>query len=423
MSQEPDDLGGVGGGLVANYVATAVAGASGLILNFIVASAEGADGLGLFSQLYVAFVIAAQPATAGLHYATLRWTAISALGASHAIAGRALRAVVPIASIVAITLALSAPVLAALTDSAGLEPAVRLAAAGLVFHAVNKVLMAHANGRRDMAMYAFMQGLRVVFLVVAVAAVLLTSDDPSRLGLAFPIGEGGLTAVLGVTTLRSRVTARRDATVPASRTLLAFGLRSFGGGLVQELNARVDVVVLSVLVSDAEVGVYTLAATAIEGAFQLLIVLRNNINPVLARALNTGDRSTVEQLARRYRHHILAVAATLWLAVAVAFRPAVGLVGLSSDFEAAWGPLLILATGLGTVSILLPFDQIFLLGGRPTLQTAIALAVVVANIGLNVVLVQWIGIEGAALSTAVAFAAMGAAIWAFARHSFGIRLL
>jgi len=423
MSQEPDDLDGVGGGLAANYVAMAVAGASGLILNFIVASAEGADGLGLFSQLYVAFVIAAQPATAGLHYATLRWTAISELEASHAIAGRALRAAVPIASTVAVTLALSAPALAALTGSAGLETAVRFAAAGLVFHAVNKVLMAHANGRRDMTTYAVMQGLRVVFLVVAVAVVLLSSDDPAHLGLAFPIGEGALTAVLGVTTLRSRAAGHPAATVPAIGTLLAFGLRSFGGGLVQELNARVDVVVLSVLVSDAEVGVYTLAATAIEGAFQLLIVLRNNINPVLAHALNTGDRSTVEQLARRHRHHILAVTAALWLAVAVAFRPLVGLVGLSSDFEAAWGPLLILATGLGAVSMLLPFDQIFLLGGRPTLQTAVVLAVVVANIGMNVVLVPWIGIEGAALSTALAFVAMGAAIWAFARRSFGIRLL
>ncbi|MDG1877236.1 MAG: polysaccharide biosynthesis C-terminal domain-containing protein [Acidimicrobiales bacterium] len=423
MSQEPNDLKNVGGGLAANYVAMAVAGASGLILNIVVASAEGADGLGLFSQLYVAFVIAAQPATAGLHYATLRWVAISKPEASHAITGQALRAVIPIASAVTITFAFVAPVLATLANSDGLETALRLAAAGLVFHAVNKVLMAHANGRQHMTTFAVMQALRVVFLVAAVAAILLFAEDPARLGLAFPLAEGALTLVLGATTVRARGVDQTRNGVPAIKTLLAFGLRSLGGGLVQELNARVDVVVLSVLVSDTEVGIYTLAATAIEGAFQLLIVLRNNINPALANALSTGDLPTVEELAHRYRRRILVVTIALWLAVALAFRPLVGAVGLSSDFEAAWGPLLILATGLGAVSLLLPFDQIFLLGGHPTLQTMVVFGVVVANIGLNVILVPWIGVEGAALSTAAAFLLTGAAIWVFARRTFGIRLL
>ena len=392
MSQEPNDLKNVGGGLAANYVAMAVAGASGLILNIVVASAEGADGLGLFSQLYVAFVIAAQPATAGLHYATLRWVAISKPEASHAITVRALRAVIPTASAVAITFAFVAPVLATLANSDGLETALRLAAAGLIFHAVNKVLMAHANGRRHMTTFAVMQALRVVFLVAAVAAILLFAEDPARLGLAFPLAEGALTLVLGRPPSGHGVAQTRNG-VPAVKTLLAFGLRSLGGGLVQELNARVDVVVLSVLVSDTEVGIYTLAATAIEGAFQLLIVLRNNINPALANALSTGDLPTVEELAHRYRRRILVVTIALWLAVALAFRPLVGAVGLSSDFEAAWGPLLILATGLGAVSLLLPFDQIFLLGGHPTMQTMVVFGVVVANIGLNVILVPWIGVE------------------------------
>ena len=47
----------------------------------------------------------------------------------------------------------------------------------------------------------------------------------------------------------------------------------------------------------------------------------------------------------------------------------------------------------------------------------------VTNIGLNVILVPWIGVEGAALSTAAAFLLTGAAIWVFARRTFGIRLL
>ena len=57
------------------------------------------------------------------------------------------------------------------------------------------------------------------------------------------------------------------------------------------------------------------------------------------------------------------------------------------------------------------------------MQTMVVFGVVVANIGLNVILVPWIGVEGAALSTAAAFLLTGAAIWVFARRTFGIRLL
>lgn len=422
MSETPRTDTDVSAGLLANYLAMAVVGASGLAINLLIAAAVGADGLGLFSQTYVVFVIAAQPATGGLHHATLRFAALFDDDGGRQVLRAALVAVVPVSIVVAAVTAALADPIASIADSPRLASAIPPAAAGLVFHALAKVLLAHANARREMSTFAAFQALRVTLLAGAVGAILLLSDDPADLGYALLISEALLSLAL-LANRGLRFPPVGDAEVPGSRALLSFGSRSFGGAILQELNARVDVVVLAVLVSDTEVGVYTLAATLIEGAFQLIVVLRNNLNPVLAQALAAGDRSAVEQLAARYRTTIVAVAAAAWLAVALIFRPATDLLGLDTDFADAWAPLLILTTGLGLAAVLLPFDQIFLLGGRPATQTLVMTGVVVANLALNVVLVPWLGIEGAAISTAGAFVALAITIWVFARKRFGIRLL
>lgn len=412
----------VSAGLLANYLAMAVVGASGLAINLLIAAAVGADGLGLFSQTYVVFVVAAQPATGGLHHATLRFAALFDDTGGRQVLRAALGAVVPVSIVVAVVTAALAGPIASIADSPRLASAIPPAAAGLVFHALAKVLLAHANARREMSTFAAFQAVRVTLLAGAVGAVLVLSDDPADLGYALLISEALLSLAL-LANRGLRFPSIKESEVPGSRALLSFGSRSFGGAILQELNARVDVVVLAVLVSDTEVGVYTLAATLVEGASQLIVVLRNNLNPVLAQALAAGDRSAVEQLAARYRTTIIAVAVTAWLAVALVFRPAADLVGLDADFTGAWAPLLILTTGLGLAAVLLPFDQIFLLGGRPATQTLVMTSVVVANLALNVMLVPWLGIKGAAISTAGAFIALAITIWFFARNRFGIRLL
>lgn len=413
-------------GLGSNYLAMAVVGVSGLIINLVVARGFGAGGLGVFSQTYLVFVLAAQPAVGGIHYAVLRATARSDPGIAVRVVREGMVAVVPMSAMVSVVVVGLAVPISRLVDSPDLGMAVALAAPGLTFHAMNKVLMAYVNGLRRMSTFAALQGSRVLLLAGSVSVITLLTEDARWLGVSLTVSEFALFLAIAISERhvwgRFPSESRRAAAL-RRRELRSFGLQSVGSGLVQELNARVDLLVLAVLLSDEMVGIYTLAATLLEGALQFLIVLRNNINPVLAQLLEGGRVMEVEELARQFRIWIVGLSSLSWLAVALLFKPVIGWLGLSPDFHLAWPALLILLGGLVLAAPLLPFDQIFLLAGRPSLQTGVMTAVVVGNLGLNFLLVPWLNIEGAAISTAVSFVMLGIAIWVFGRRSFGVRLL
>ena len=50
-----------------------------------------------------------------------------------------------------------------------------------------------------------------------------------------------------------------------------------------ELNTRVDIIMIGIFMSDEKVGIYSFAALFAEGFYQLLIVLQNILNPIMAR--------------------------------------------------------------------------------------------------------------------------------------------
>lgn len=78
--------------------------------------------------------------------------------------------------------------------------------------------------------------------------------------------------------------------------------------------------------------------------------------------------------------------------------------------------------GLVAASPWLPFNQVLVMGGRPGWHTIYILVAVAANIALNLLLIPYYGLVGAALATAIAL--LGAGLWLsrMARALVGVRL-
>ena len=55
-----------------------------------------------------------------------------------------------------------------------------------------------------------------------------------------------------------------------------------------ELNTRVDIIMIGIFMSDEKVGIYSFAALFAEGFYQLLIVLQNIMNPIMARQFSNS---------------------------------------------------------------------------------------------------------------------------------------
>lgn len=406
-------------GLVSNYVAFAIVAASALTVNAAILLLAGADALGRFSQTYVVFVVLAQPATFGVHHAVLQAVARRPGEGAEQVLRGGVRAVVLTSVPTAGLMAAAGPLVERAVDSDGLATAVAVAALGLPLHAVNKVAIAFTNGVSSMHRFALYQVVRAAGVLVAGVVVAATTDSPAWLAATFPLSEAALSLVIGI----SRPRPGAGAEPVATSSLLRFGRRAMAGGLVQEISARVDVIVLALLVDDASVGVFTVAAAIVEGCYQLLAVLRNNLNPVIASDLARQRVRAVGALAARLRWRLWALAALGWAVVAVLGRPIVDASGAGDDLSRAITPLVVMLGGLALVAPLVPFDQLLIVGGRPGWQSALMGATLSVNVAGNLVLVPPYGITGAAVATACSLSTLGVGIWWTARRLLGVDLL
>ena len=66
-----------------------------------------------------------------------------------------------------------------------------------------------------------------------------------------------------------------------------------------ELNTRVDIIMIGIFMSDEKVGIYSFAALFAEGFYQLLIVLQNILNPLMARNFS---ESKLDEIYKKFQN-------------------------------------------------------------------------------------------------------------------------
>lgn len=400
-------------------LALGVVGLAGLGVNLFIAGRWGPEGLGVFAQTLTWFILSAQVATLGVHYAVLqRVGAARDDAAARAVIGAGIGGVAPVAIAVAALSVALAPVVGAALRSPATGDSIRLVSLALVLHALTKVLVAGLNGRQRMHRFAAVSLGRAVGLASGAVGLSLLDAPSTRLGLIIVCSEGmALLVAVGASGLLPVL-----STDVSRRELLRFGVRAAPAALAAEANTRVDVAMLGLLLDDRAVGVYALAVTAYEGVFQTIVVIRNQVNGQIARALAADRPSDIEMLHRRLRAPLMAGSASVLVLIAVTFDPVVRLLDLPGAFLAARGPLIVLLAGIVLAASLVPFDQILILGGRPVTQTRIVLASIGVNIAANLLLIPRWGAIGAAIATALALLVLVNGVAARVDVLLGVRL-
>lgn len=406
-------------GLSANLFALVVVGSAGLLVNLLVALRWGPAGLGVFAQTLTWFILAAQVATMGVHYAVLqRVAAITDDAGARAIIAAGVGAVRITATTAAAGSFLLAPFIGRLLGSEATGASIRLMSAAVLLHALTKVLAAGLNGRQHMRRFAAVGSARGLGLLAGVLLLSVADAPAAALGLILVASE----SVAFIVALLS--TGRLPIRTPANarRELARYGFRAAPAALAAEANTRIDVAMLGLLSDDRVVGIYALAVTLYEGCFQLAVVLRNQINGPAAAAHARRAPSEIDALHRQLWRPLLIGALALPLVASLLFEPAVGLLGLSEDFVQARLPLLVLLAGIVLTAHLLPFDQLLIVGGLPGLQSRIVLLSVATNLAVNAVAIPRIGAVGAALGTATALIVLVHGVAFSARRRLGVSL-
>jgi stage V sporulation protein B len=385
------------------FVAFAVAG---VLINVIVAAAYGAASLGVFTLVVTVYTLASQLAVLGIHNSVVRHIALHQAGSRKqrpSILSGALGITAVLAVAVSGALYLFATPYAAATNSPDTATGLRLIAPALALFALNKVLMAALNGERRMRAFALGQVLRSLILVGTIAVAAQRGWDPAGLPIAFVYSELALFVALAVPRLRElgqvdlRVAARWFG------THASFGVRGFLGGFMVEANSRVDILMLGMLVDDRTVGLYSFASMFVVGMHNLMMVVKQNVNPVLSERWATHQHAEIHLLVHTVRRYVYPGTLAAAIGLLAVFPFIARLLGEEGSRDSTI-MLAILLAGVVVASGHLTFDMFLVQAGRPGVHTLYAASSVATNVLLNLALIPRFGGIGAAIATSLAVA-------------------
>ncbi|MBX7244598.1 MAG: oligosaccharide flippase family protein [Candidatus Sumerlaeaceae bacterium] len=410
-----------------NVGSLAILGASGLIVNAVILAARGPDALGVFNQVFAFYIVLSQIAVGGLQFSALRHCSYvqddreeCARIASSALALVAMAGVVVCAGLFA-----ARHWIGRVLDSPGVGEGIAYMAPGLLFFSLNKVLLMVLNGLRHMRAFAVFQALRYILLVAGIVGVIGLGWPAPRLALSLTFAEVILFVVVlvylqvQVLKLSWILTPEFKAWMPRH---ISFGLRGVLSGVLTELNTRVDVLMIGLLMSDKQVGVYSFASTFAEGFAQLNNVIRQNADPVVGRLFSEGRQSEIQEVSRKIRRTFFPIMMGLGALLIATFPIVIYVLAKKDEVWGSWMVFAILVTGVALSSGYRPLISLLLQGGRPGAFSALIATSATLNVALNFALIPVLGINGSALATAVVFCGEAVGIIILARRLFGIRL-
>ena len=188
----------------------------------------------------------------------------------------------------------------------------------------------------------------------------------------------------------------------------------------QQINRHTDLLLIGVLVSSPDVGVYRIAA---QGALLVslgLTALNMLVAPYIANLHARGEFDKLQKIARRTAQASLAFAVPAVLGFVISGEKLLITI-FGEAFSAAWLPLLILGlgqianAGFGSVGLLLNMT-----GHERDVLRMVAVAAVL-NVLLNLILIPSFGVNGAAAATSISLVLWNVLLWRLVRRRLGIR--
>ena len=261
---------------------------AGLLLNLAIGRYYGPAALGLFNIVFALYIFVSQFSVFGIHLSVLKYVSeyvAKDTGKTDAVITGGLMLAAVCSSIAGLAAWLATPLVVTFYQVEGIRTAWLVLLPGLWCFSFNKVLLNAINGAEHMRALAALLALRYALILCALATVILLGIRQEVLSGVIAAAEILLTPVL--LCYSRRIVSRWDWTggLGWMRPHFAFGVRAFPSGAVGELNTRVDVLMIGAMMDGAKAGVYSLALLLAEGLGQAIVVVRNNLNPILTRLI------------------------------------------------------------------------------------------------------------------------------------------
>jgi len=413
--------------VVWNTGSLAILSVCGIVINITIMACRGPQALGIFNQVFAFYIVISQIAVGGLQFSVLKHCSYEQnnLIECASIASSALILVAFGGIIICVILFGLRDIIGGILDSPSVALGLTFAIPGLVFYALNKVLLMVLNGLRNMRAFAVFQAIRYLLILAGVVAIMLLGHPGSHLPLSLTIAEVTLfvALMLYINIMLFRMHFSFNSEMRSwFRRHVSFGSRGFLSGVLIEMNTRVDVLMLGYFMSDTIVGIYSFASTFAEGFAQLNTVVRQNVDPIVGKCFSEGDIKKIHEIAFKIRKIFYPIMAMLGAALIIGFPILIWIITPKGESWQSWGIFAILVCGIVLSSGYMPFITLTLQGGRPGNFTIMIAITVLGNMLLNYYLIPILGVYGAAVATAFIYIFDAGLIVFFSWKLFGIRL-
>lgn len=414
-------------------LAGGVTGASiGLLLAAVVSRQLGTDGAGAYFLVVAAFMIVSNVAELGADTGLVRFvSAARATGRPHLAPHLVVAAVRPVALVGSVAVA-AAAVWAALTPArlAGL-PAwfVVAAVASAVLSSLIAVLLAATRGLGDVVAYPLLQNVALPVLRLAcIVAVLVAGGGTTAVLLAWiaPVPVVLVICILVVIVLlvRTNGSVRRGPLAAEEQRRVARDFWSFSAARGLSSAAEIllewsDVIIVGVLASPQSAGVYAVVTRCARAGEVVQQAARIAIGPQISEAMARGATGEAGRLYGGVTAAMIWLSWPFYLIVALFADALLSVFG--QGFERGAVALAVLSGAMALAAAAGTVQTILLMGGRSRWQLADKSVALVINIGLNLVLVPFWGIEGAAVAWAVTILVDTAIVVHQVQHLMGVR--
>jgi O-antigen/teichoic acid export membrane protein len=400
----------------------------GLALAIILARALGPEGYGNYALVWSIVSLLAIPAAMGLPTLVVREMARLAVQQRWALMrGLLMRANQIVLALNGIICAVSATLAAVLYDVDSMPPQFATFLWGLAllpFLSLGAVRGAALRGLHHVVVGQIPElVLRPALLLVAiVSTVVMAGTLTAPIAMAWHCMAAAFSFVVGAMVLARSLPRGLASVRPEFDTSTWIGSiipLSFLSGILV-INAQTDIVVLGLLGSSQEVGIYRVASQAAHLVVFAQAVVNLAIAPTIARLHASADKIRLQRMVTWSTRCVFLVALPLAL-VFIAFGERILILAFGEAYKAAYLPLAILSgaqlfnAGMGPVTAVLNMT-----GLERVTAKGVAVAAAV-NIILNVILVPLYGMVGAAIGTAISLLVWNAVLSYEVSRRLGIR--
>jgi len=375
---------------------------AGLIYNAIFVVFYSPSVFGLYNQAMVYFLVLSQIAVFGIHLSVLKYAAEFSDNQekcdelfSAAVINTLVTSIMTVGLLYGIALLYQTFV-----GSSAVVDMIIYSLPALIFFALNKVLLNFLNAIRSMKAFAVFQSLRYVLIVSVLLVFGFLHIAPKVLMLIYVISEGLLFLSVAIF-IAAKKLVRFRFNPKWVKDHFVFGSRVFLGNVVVDLNSKMDILVLGLFVSDQIVGFYAFAIMFADGFYQIMLVLRRNINPLITK-LTIEDMAAFHAMKNAWRKRMRIFAPALAVVILVGYWLLCVVLGREA-YLAAFIPFAIVIFGKAYNGYPIVMGNMMAQTGHPKQETILNISTISSNIALNFLLIPMFGMIGAAIATAVSF--------------------